>query len=256
MSYKRQKISIYLFSPLEQFDSIKLISLFIGNNEISLFHIILPLIIINFIILIHIWFFKNKYKLIPDVWQNILELIYVFVFNILKNHVGYKGYVYFPFIFIIFNFVLWLNLCGLLPFGIALTSYIVIVLFLTITICNSIFLIGIIVKNLHFLKIFIPKSPFLLLIILIPIEIFSYFIRMFSLGIRLVANILAGHTLVYILANFISKIILIKFWFFFFIVGILLLIIGLEFGIALLQAYVFTTLICIYLSDSLNEKNH
>ena len=126
---------------------------------------------------------------------------------------------------------------------------------LTITICNSIFIIGLIIKNLYFLKIFIPKSPFLLLIILIPIEIFSYFIRMFSLGIRLVANILAGHTLVYIIANFISKLILIKFWFFFF-VGILLLVIGLEFGIALLQAYVFTTLICIYLSDSLNEKNH
>ena len=118
-----------MFSPLEQFDTIKLISLFLRSNEISLFHTLLPIIIINLIILIHIWIFKKKYKLIPDVWQSILELIYIFVFNILKNHVGYKGYVYFPFIFIIFNYILWLNLCGLLPFGIALTSYIVLILF-------------------------------------------------------------------------------------------------------------------------------
>jgi len=243
-------------SPLEQFDSIKIFSLFFGNNEFSFFHILLPLMLLNIILIFHIYFFKNKYKLIPDLWQYFLELLYFFIFNILKNHVGKKGYLYFPFIFIIFNFILWLNLCGLLPFGIALTSYIVLVLFLTITICNSIFVIGLITQNLSFLKIFIPKSPFLLLIILIPIEIFSYFIRMFSLGIRLVANILAGHTLVYILANFISKLVLIKFWFFFLIVSILLMIFVLEFGIALLQAYVFTTLICIYLSDSLNEKTH
>jgi F-type H+-transporting ATPase subunit a len=243
-------------SPLEQFDSIKLYTLFFGSYEFSFFHIMLPIIILNLLIIIHICFFKNKYKLIPDVWQYLFELLYIFVFNILKNHVGPKGYLYFPFIFIIFNFILWLNLCGLLPFGIALTSYVVLILFLTITICNSIFVIGLLTQNLSFLKIFIPKSPFLLLIILIPIEIFSYFIRMFSLGIRLVANILAGHTLVYILANFISKLILIKVWFFFLIVSILLMIIVLEFGIALLQAYVFTTLICIYLSDSVNEKKH
>jgi F0F1-type ATP synthase membrane subunit a len=79
---------------------------------------------------------------------------------------------------------------------------------------------------------------------------------MFSLGIRLIANILAGHTLVFILASFLSNLININLLFFFIFIFILLAIISLEFGIALLQAYVFTTLICIYLSDSLNKKQH
>jgi F-type H+-transporting ATPase subunit a len=98
-----------------------------------------------------------------------------------------------------------------MPFGIALTSYIILIFFLSITICISIFTIGLLTQQLTFLKIFIPQSPLLLLFILIPIEIFSYFIRIFSLAIRLVANILAGHTLVFIFANFISNFVLIKF---------------------------------------------
>jgi F0F1-type ATP synthase membrane subunit a len=109
-----------------------------------------------------------------------------------------------------FNFILLSNICGLMPLGIALTSYLILILYLSFTFCSTFFVLGLINQGLSFLKIFIPQSPLLLLLILIPIEIFSYFIRMFSLGIRLVANILAGHTLVYIIATFLSKLMVMK----------------------------------------------
>jgi len=133
------------------------------------------------------------------------------VFNIVDQQVGKKGYIYFPFIFIIFNFILLSNLLSLIPFGIALTSYIVLIFFLSISICIFIFFLGLIKHNVGFFKLFIPKCPFILLPILIPIEIFSYIIRMFSLAIRLAANILAGHTLLFIISSFSVKVFSMKF---------------------------------------------
>jgi ATP synthase subunit 6 len=121
---------------------------------------------------------------------------------------------------------------------------------LSSTICISIFIIGLLRFNLKFLHIFIPQCPFELLPILIPIEIFSYIIRLFSLAIRLAANIIAGHTLVHIIISFFLNIIKIDLILSIFILIPLFLIITLEFGVAFLQAYVFTVLFCIYLSDT------
>jgi len=135
----------------------------------------------------------------------------VFVFNILDQQVGKKGYIYFPFIFSLFFFVLLCNLISMTPFGIALTSHIAMILFLSLTLGLSIFLIGLLTHNLEFLKLFIPQSPILLLPFLIIIEIFSYIIRCFSLAIRLSANIIAGHTLVYIISSFILNVMYLKF---------------------------------------------
>jgi F-type H+-transporting ATPase subunit a len=148
------------------------------------------------------------------------------------------------------------NLLSLLPYGIALTSHIVVILFLSITVCTSIFVIGLLKHNLLFLKIFIPECPFILMPILIPIELFSYAIRMFSLAIRLAANILAGHTLVHILATFILNISKISLVLVPLVILPLFAILVLEFGVAFLQAYVFVILVSIYLSDSLKAPSH
>jgi len=223
------------------------------NFDISLNNIIVPLLILILIIVIYIYSDIYKFHIIPKYLQNILELLYNFILKIIKQQAGNYGIYWFPFIFTIFNLILFCNLLSLIPFGIALTSHLILILWLSCTICVSIFTIGLLRFNLKFLYIFIPQSPFILLPILIPIEIFSYLIRLFSLSIRLAANILAGHTLVHIIITFISKIIKIDF-----IMGLiamfpLLLILILEFGVAFLQAYVFTVLISIYLSDT--ERN-
>jgi len=178
--------------------------------------------------------------------------LFRFVNSIVIQQTGSKGYVYFPLLFTIFSFILFCNLFSLIPFGIAITSHIIIIFFLSITLCSSIFIIGLLTHNIKFLQIFIPQSPFILLFILIPIEIFSYFIRMFSLAIRLTANIFAGHTLVHIVSAFVLNLASINFWLFLLGIVPLILILILEFGVAFLQAYVFTILLSIYLADALN----
>jgi len=126
---------------------------------------------------------------------------------------------------------------------------------MTLTIYSSIFTLGIVYKNIQFLKIFIPQCPLVLLPILILIELFSYIIRAFSLSIRLTANILAGHTLVNIISVFIVNTLNINLLFSFLgFLGIFAILI-LELGVACLQAYVMTILICIYLKD-LYESHH
>lgn len=155
-----------------------------------------------------------------------------------------------PFIYTLFNFILFCNLLSLIPFGIALTSHLILIFLLSSTICISIFVIGLLRFNLKFLHIFIPQCPFVLLPILIPIEIFSYLIRLFSLSIRLAANILAGHTLVHIIVSFILNLTKADIVLSIIFLIPLFLILVLEFGVALLQAYVFTVLVCIYLSDT------
>lgn len=244
-------------SPLEQFDILNITNFFGIINDFSLNNIMLPFILI--IIIFFLFFFLiilKKAKTIPLVIQNVLETDYRFIINIIKQQAGIKGLLWTPFIFVIFNFILFSNLLSLIPFGIALTSHLIIILWLSITICISIFSIGLLNYNLKFLHIFIPQCPFILLPILIPIEIFSYLIRLFSLAIRLAANILAGHTLVHIIVTFILNILKIEFLLSLLILIPLFLILTLEFGVAFLQAYVFTVLISIYLSDSLKSPYH
>jgi len=237
-----------MFSPLEQFDAIRLMMFNIKFN-ISFLSTLIPLIILIIIFMV-IPSFKRMFTIIPTTTQSILELNIEFIFNLIKQQIGKKGYVLFPFIFTLFNFILGSNLLSLIPFGIALTSHLIIILWLSLSLSLGIFIMGLHINNIKFLKIFIPECPLILLPMLIGIEIFSYIIKSFSLAIRLSANIMAGHTLVYIISSFILKITAIEFWFFAIGFIFLLFVLALELGVAFLQAYVFTVLVCIYIHDA------
>jgi len=245
-----------MFSPLEQFDVVRLVKFSHNGLDLAFLNVLLPFFLSIIFLCVLIWLFKGEITLIPGVWQYVFEKFYIFVYKILDNFIGEKGIVYFPFIFTMFNFVLLCNLFGLFPFGIALTSHIILIIFLSSTICISIFVIGLMLHGLAFLKIFIPRCPVILLFLLVPIELFSYWIRILSLAIRLAANILAGHTLVSIISSFVLNMFNVKFFLYFFFVILLWAVIILEFGVAFLQAYVFTVLICIYLRDSINPVFH
>jgi F-type H+-transporting ATPase subunit a len=237
-------------SPLEQFDIINVKSIYTSLVDISFNNIMLPFFLFILFIWSIIYFDLYKFKIISLYIQNILEFIYLFINSIIKQQAGAYGLFWFPFIFSLFNLILFCNLLSLIPFGIALTSHLILIFLLSSTICISIFVIGLLRFNLKFLYIFIPQCPFVLLPILIPIEIFSYLIRLFSLSIRLAANILAGHTLVHIIVSFILKVVKIDLLLSVLFLIPLFLILILEFGVAFLQAYVFSVLVCIYLSDT------
>lgn len=194
------------------------------------------------------------YRLISTKSQLIIERFYLFIFELVYQQVGFLGQTFVPLFFSLFSFILAANIVGLVPYSFTLTSHIM----LTFTLSFSIFIgltILAIIYQPNFFELFIPKGvPSALVPFLFVIEIISYISRTFSLAIRLFANMMSGHVLLHILTGFcaflfsdfygvIGKII-------FFIPFILIIaIIGLEFGIAFLQAYVFCVLISIYLCD-------
>ena len=106
------------------------------------------------------------------------------------------------------------------------------------------------------LSLFLPaNTSFLLALILVPIEFISYIAKPISLGVRLFINLMAGHTLLKVIVGFSWSILLIEDTLSIIqIVPLIILIIlmGLELAVAVIQAYVFTILTCIYLNDSIN----
>jgi F-type H+-transporting ATPase subunit a len=141
-------------------------------------------------------------------------------------------------------------------YSFTLTSHVAVAFTLSFAFFFAIVYIGIIMQQKAFINTFIPQgAPKQLKFFLIIIEVISYISRPFSLGIRLFANLMSGHTLLAILANFAfsisNKNILIGLIPFILIV----LIVGLEVMIAILQAYVFTILVCIYLNDSIKGSH-
>lgn len=163
---------------------------------------------------------------------------------------------YFPLILNIFIFILLLNISGLLPYGFTVTSQIIITFQLAISNFLGIIIIALYNNKLNFFNLFIPKNiPKILVPFLTITEFVSFCIRPFSLAVRLFANMLAGHTLLFIIASFcfyiINNFIIISFLPILFVIFILIL----EICIAFIQAYVFCVLISIYFNDIYNVSH-
>ena len=211
----------------------------------------MPLVILLGLLIFITNFYKKDLFLVGRRWQNLIEDSFGFVLKIIHSQMGREGLYFFPIVLTLFFFIFVCNLISLTPFGIALTSHIINIFLLTSSIAISIFLKGFITQESSFLKLFVPEAPLLLLLLLVPIELFSYMIRALSMAIRLSANILAGHTLVFIVSNFLLLIFSLNKLFFSITFLSFLAIFLLEFGVAFLQAYVFIVLFCIYMNDSI-----
>jgi F-type H+-transporting ATPase subunit a len=146
-------------------------------------------------------------------------------------------------------FILLGNLLGLVPYGFTFTSHIIVTSALAAAVFIGVTIIGIAKHGFRFLSLFVPAQvPKVLLILLVPIELLSYCIRPFTLSIRLFANMLAGHTMLAIFAGFAASVPL----FGILPLGVDVLLFFLELLVAVLQAYVFAILTCLYLHDALH----
>lgn len=260
------------YSPLEQFEIHPIINfslspfdflipqdffMFLGWLDFSITNSTFSMLFACYSFLFITRFSLSNSTIIPTFWQSIVENIYEFIYFLIEEQIGTNGYKYFNFIITLFLFILCCNLLGMIPYSFTATSHIVITFGLSIAIFIGVTTIGIVSHGFHFFSLFAPAGvPMWLLPLIIAIELISYMTRSLSLGIRLTANMFAGHTLLKIISTFIWKMIRAKTLFMTLIVGapILLLIAltGLEVVIAILQAYVFTVLTCSYLNDSIN----
>lgn len=237
------------YSPLEQFKIIPLFNyFFIFTNS-------------NFIFLIGVFFiffyYKIEKKFIPVKFQQIFENFFNITLELSYSNIGQKGRYYFPIIFVIFLFIFISNLIGIVPYSFTITSHLIITFSLALTIYIGFNIIGIKKHKIKFLNLLLPSGASLNLVpLLVPIELISYIFRVISLPVRLFANMMAGHTLLKVIAGFAWSMMLSNNIFIFishFIPLIMLvLLMGLELGIAMIQAFVFSILTCMYINDAIN----
>ncbi len=195
----------------------------------------------------------NNRSLVPTRMQSVAELSYEFIANLLRENVGKDGIKYLPFVFSLFMFVLACNMLGMLPYSFTVTSHIVVTFALAALVFVVVTMVGFIRHGVGFLKLFVPDGvPFVLLILIVPIELISYLIRPISLSVRLFANMMAGHTMLKVFAGFVVS--LGTFGFIPLLATIAFT--GLEFVVAFLQAFIFSVLTCIYLNDAVNMHHH
>lgn len=243
-------------NPLEQFAIKRYADLTVAGADAAFTNASIFMLITLALILGFFWVGSRNAALVPGRWQAALEGMTGFISDMVDENIGPKGRAFVPFIFSLFIFILVANLIGLFPFTFTVTSHIAV----TFAFAALIFLIcvavGIAKHGFHFFSLFVPaNTPAILLLLIVPIELISFLSRPLTLSIRLFANMTAGHILLKVFAGFVISlgaaggiyaaiaplpfIMTVAFY-------------GLELIVAIVQAYVFALLTCIYLNDSIN----
>jgi ATP synthase subunit 6 len=254
---------MFLTSPLEQFKILPILclclpaNLDISFNNGSFFTFI---VLGNFAFLISLLLSKKEnFYMVPHRFQIVIENLYLTISDMLSENLGRKGEIYLPYIFVLFVYVLLSNLIGLTPYGFTTTSHLVITFTLACIVFIISNIIGIKTHGFQILSIFYPpNTPLILGLLLVPIEIVSYMFKPISLGVRLFANMMAGHTLLKVIGGFSWAMLNSDgFIYYLHIVPLIILVFltGLELGVALIQSYVFAILTCVYMSDTINIEH-
>ena len=234
-------------NPFEQFEVNILQKLVIGDLDLSVTNFTIYLFLSAGFILVFYKAALAQNTLVPNNFQIISETLYNFILGLIVEQTGPKGLRFFPVLFTLFNLILFANLLGITPYGYTITAQIVLTLLFSLSFFITWILIGVMTLKVQFLRLFLPRGiPGWLVPLLVVIEFLSFIIRPLSLSIRLFANMLAGHILLYIIGSATLALGIFGFLPFIFILAFLIL----ELGIAFLQAYVFTILLSIYLADS------
>jgi len=236
-------------SPVEQFKLKSLVPFELGGVDLSYTTSSLWMTITIVCVTAFLTLSMRGGRLVPGRWQSMAEMSYEFIANMIRENVGAEGRKYFPFIFTLFMFILVGNLVGMIPFAYTFTSQIIVTFAMAATIFIGVTVIGLVRHGLHFFSLFVPSgTPLILAPLLIPIEVISYFVRPVSLSVRLFANMMAGHTMMKVFGGFTVLLGVLG------VAPIILLVAltGFEIMVAVLQAYVFTVLTCLYLNDAIH----
>ena len=189
-----------------------------------------------------------KKKIVPKYVAMISEYVYIMVHEMTKGTAGPRSEKFVPLIFTIYIFILLCNLLGLIPGGYTVTSSIAITFAISGIMILLFTIIGFIKHKWRYLSIFIPHgTPLFMAPLMFLIELFAYLARPVSLALRLSANMTAGHIILKVMASMV-------------ILGgimgalplaFLVIMTGFEIFIAVLQAYIFSILACVYLNTAL-----
>ena len=237
-------------SPLEQFVWKPIVPAEIGGVDVSFSNSSLFMTITVVVATLFLVLGMRRSAIVPGRLQVAVRLSYEFLAGLLRDTVGSEGRKYFPIVFTLFMFVLLGNLLGMVPYSFTFTSHIVVTFAMAIVIFIFVTILGFVKHGMHFFSFFAPPgTPVVMLPLLVPIEVISYLSRPISLSVRLFANMLAGHTLIKVIAGFIPALGVI---FGVLPLALVVALTGLEILIAFLQAYVFAILTCLYINDAIH----
>lgn len=247
-----------LASVFEQFEINKIINLAITNSlDLSITNATVFMAIgLGLYVFLYWASGLAEGRIIPGRIQTMLEGLYELVRGISVENIGgvEKGRKYMPWVMSIFMMILILNIVGLIPYTFTPTSQIAVTFGLSLSIWVGVTILGMVNYGTKYLSMFMPGgSPMVLSPIMVSLEMVSYSIRAVSLGVRLAANITAGHILFVILAGFIWKMMMMGGMVTLGSIipmGIMAAVTVLEMGVAIIQAYVFSLLTAIYISES------
>jgi F-type H+-transporting ATPase subunit a len=193
-------------------------------------------------------------NIVPSRIQSVAEVLYSFIRDMCTDILGKEGLKFFPYIFTIFMFILFSNLLGMIPFSFTTTSHVAVTGVMALTVFTTVVLMGLYRHGLKFLGMFwVDSAPMVLRPALAIIELISFFVRPLSHSIRLAGNMMAGHAVLKVFAGLAAMIIagglgpLVVLP-----IGMMVGLTALELLVAVVQAYIFAILTCIYLNDALH----
>jgi F-type H+-transporting ATPase subunit a len=242
--------------PIEQFAINPLVSFEIGGVDLSFTnsaaYMALTVVAAGGALL----FATRHREPVPGRLQSGAELAYEFVAKTLRANAGEEGMRFFPLVFSLFLFILVANLIGMFPYAFTVTSHLIVTFALAMLVFATVTLYGLFHHGAGFLKLFVPAGvPLILTPIIVPIEVISYVSRPVSHSVRLFAVMLAGHITLKVFAGFVVSMSGLG------TLGMLgavlpfamtVALTALELLMAIIQAYVFTMLTCMYLNDALH----
>tara|TARA_Y100000815_G_C13347460_1_gene502661 strand:- start:5091 stop:6725 length:1635 start_codon:yes stop_codon:yes gene_type:complete len=246
---------IMLFSPLEQFEIFPLLPFRVGSLDFSFTNsgFFLLFICITYIIFTKLVYAQGHGFYVPSRWQLVFENLYAFTADMVEENMGKKGQAFIPFIFGLFSFLLLANIFGMVPYSFTVTSHLIVTFTLSTIVWVGKLCIGVKHHGIKILGVLLPSGiPFVIVPFFVVVELLSFFIPLAALGIRLFANMIAGHILLKVIVGFCWSMLLAGNFFFlahFIPMFILFLLLFLETAVAFIQAYVFTMLTCLITGD-------
>jgi F-type H+-transporting ATPase subunit a len=253
--------SSLLYSPMDQFEIKPFFAGILGLNytPVGLITNIFVYIglVVTFTLLFYVYgAFKDNIKI--NGWSFSTEAIYYTIYNMVLGQIGsLVGLFFFVLVFVLFIYILFSNLVGLIPYSFATTAHLVSTLSISASIWFGVTIIGLVLHALKFFALFCPEgTPLMLVPLLALIELISYIAKGLSLGIRLGANLISGHLLLLILAGFgflgLTSSMGIRLTGGSIAIILITAISGLELAIAGIQSYVYSILTSSYIKDSVS----
>jgi F-type H+-transporting ATPase subunit a len=246
--------------PIKQFELVPIVPIKIGTGDFSFTNSALHMFIIVGVTAAFLLLSTSGRRLVPTRMQSMAELAYEFVAGTVRQTAGTDGMRFFPLVFSLFMFVLFANLIGMIPGAFTVTSHVIITAALALLVISTVIIYGIMKHGTHWFALFAPSGlPKAILPVIVVIEVISFLSRPISLSLRLFGNMTAGHIALKVFAGFVVAMagagalgmvgaVLPVF--------MITALTALELLVAVLQAYVFTILTCIYLNDALHPGHH